>query len=212
MHGFPRDDAGRLHVDAAALGRLDRALAVDRIAEAVDDAAEEAHADRHLDDGAGALDRVAFLDLAVGAEDDDADIVDLEVQRHAADAVLEGDHLAGLDVVQPVDAGDAVADGEHLPDLGDFRLAAEILDLLAQDGGDFCGPNIHQPTSLSCVFTFINLVRSDVSIMREPTLTTRPPRIAGLTRADERHVLAELVLQRRSSARRRARRSAAAPR
>ena len=38
----------------------DRALAVDRVAEAVDDAAEQALADRHVDDGAGALDGVAF--------------------------------------------------------------------------------------------------------------------------------------------------------
>ena len=149
---------------------------------AVDDAAEQAHADRHLDDGAGALDRVAFLDLAVGAEDHDADIVDLEIQRHAADAVLEGDHLAGLHVVEAVDAGDAVADRKHLPDFGDFRLLAEILDLLPQDGGNFRGANIHQPTSLSWVLTVINLVRSDVSIMREPTFTTSPPSSAGLTR------------------------------
>ena len=99
---------------------LDRALAVDRVAERVDDAAEQALADRHVDDGAGALDGVAFLDLAVGAEDHDADIVALEVERHAADAAGELDHLAGLDVVEAVDAGDAVADREHLADFGDL--------------------------------------------------------------------------------------------
>ena len=110
LHRLARNDAGRLHVDAGALVGDDRALAVDRIAERVDDAAEQALADRHVDDRAGALDRLAFLDLAVGAENHDADVVAFEVQRHAARAVLELDHLAGLDLVEAVDAGDAVAD------------------------------------------------------------------------------------------------------
>src|SRR6201991_3204190 len=122
MHRLARNDARRLDVDALALGRLDRALAVDRIAQRVDDAAKQAHADRRIDDGAGALDDVAFLDVAVGAEDDDADIVGFEVERHAADAAGELDHLAGLDIVEAVDAGDAVADREDLADLGDVSL------------------------------------------------------------------------------------------
>src|SRR6202030_934425 len=122
VHRLARDDAGRLDVDALALGRLDRALAVDGIAERVDDAAEQALAHRRVDDGAGALDGLAFLDLAVGTEDDDTDVVGFEVQRHAARAVFELDHLAGLDVVQPVDAGDTVADGQHLSDFGDLGL------------------------------------------------------------------------------------------
>ncbi len=136
---------------------LDRALAVDRIAERVDHAAEQALADRHVDDRAGALDGLAFLDLAVVAEDHDADIVDLEVERHAAHAVLELDHLAGLDVVEAVDAGDAVADREHLADLGDLGLLAEILDLLLEDRGDFCGADIHQPTSFIAMLDRIEL-------------------------------------------------------
>ena len=64
----------------------------------------------------------------VVAEDYDADIVDLEVQRHTARAVGEFDHLAGLAIVEPIDAGDAVTDRQHLADLGDFRLLAKILD------------------------------------------------------------------------------------
>ena len=62
---------------------VERPLAVDRVAEPVDDAAEQAAADRHVDDRAGALDRVALADAAVVAEDHDADIVGLEVERHA---------------------------------------------------------------------------------------------------------------------------------
>ena len=130
-----------------ALGRLDRALAIDRIAERVDDAAEQALADRDVDDGAGALDGVAFLDVAVIAEDHDADIVGFEVERHALDAARELDHFAGLHIVEAIDAGDTVADGEHLADFGDFGFLAEILDLLLQDRGNFCGADVHQPAS-----------------------------------------------------------------
>jgi hypothetical protein len=73
------------------------------------------------------------LIVAVGAEDHDADIVRLEVQRHALDAAVELDHLAGLDVVEPVDAGDAVADAEHGADLADLGVGAEACDLLLDD-------------------------------------------------------------------------------
>ena len=47
-----RDDAGRLDLDAAAVRRLDRALAVDRLPERVDDAADERLADGHVHDAA----------------------------------------------------------------------------------------------------------------------------------------------------------------
>ena len=170
---------GALTSTRIALLGLDRALAVDRIAERVDHAAEQALADRHVDDGAGALDGLAFLDLAVVAEDHDADVVGFEIERHAAHAVLELDHLAGLHVVEAVDAGDAVADRQHLADFGDFGLLAEILDLVLQDCGDFCGADIHQPASFIACLIALSLVRSEVSTMREPSLTVSPPMIAG---------------------------------
>ena len=143
MYRFARNDAGRFDVDARLAIRLDRPLAVDRLAECVDDAAKQGLPDRHLDDGAGALDGLAFLDLAVGAEDHDADIVAFEIERHAFDAAFELDHLAGLDVVEAIDTGDTVADGEYLADFGNFGFLAEILDLLFEDGGDFRGADIH---------------------------------------------------------------------
>src|SRR5665213_596064 len=176
---FARNDAGRLDVDAHALGRLDRALAVDRIAERVDHAAEQALADGGIDDGAGALDGLAFLDLAVGAKDHDADVVGFEIQRHAAGAVFELDHLSGLDVVQSIDAGDAVADGQHLSDFGDLSLLAEILDLVLQDRGNFRGADVHQPASFIACLIALSLVRSELSTIRLPSLTTRPPMIEG---------------------------------
>ena len=79
----------------------------------------------------------------VRAENHDADIVGLEVQRHAFDAAVELDHLAGLDIIEAVDAGDAVADGEDGADFRDFRIGLEVGDLVANDPGNFSGADIH---------------------------------------------------------------------
>ena len=117
MHRAARDDARRLDLDAGALDVLERPLAVDGIAQGVDHPAEQALAHRHVDDGARALDDVAFLDAAVFAEQHDADVVHLQVQGHAHDAAGKFHQLAGLHVVQAMDAGDVVTDGEDLPDL-----------------------------------------------------------------------------------------------
>ena len=128
------------------------AFAVDRVAQRVDDAAEQGLADRHVDDGAGPLDRIAFLDGDIRAEDHDADIVGFEVQRHALDAAMELDHLAGLHIVEAIDARDAVADGQDLADFADFRFGAEILDLALQDGGDFGRLDVHLYRSFTRIF------------------------------------------------------------
>src|SRR5262249_14778447 len=143
--------------------------------------AEQALADRHVDDSAGALDGLALLDLAVLAEEHDADIVILEVERHAAHAVLKLDHLAGLDVVEAVDAGDAVAHRQHLADLGHLRLAAEVLDLVLQDCRNLGGADVHQRASFIASLIELSFVRSEESTMRLPSLTIRPPMIAGST-------------------------------
>src|SRR5262245_31494042 len=179
MHRLARDDAGRLHVDTGALVSLDRAFAVDRIAECVDNTAKETFADRYVHDRAGALDGLAFLNLAVVAEDHDADVVDFEVERHATHTVLELDHLAGLHIVETVGAGNAVADGKHLADLGDLSFLAEVLDLLFQDGGNFCGADVHQRASFIANLIELSLVRSELSTMRLPTLTIKPPMMVG---------------------------------
>src|SRR5205085_4328537 len=110
-----------------------------------------------------------------------ADVVGLEIERHAAHAVLELDHLAGLDVVETVSTRNAVADRKHLADLGDLRLLAEILDLLLEDRRNFSGADVHQETSFIACLSALSFVRSDESTMREPTLTISPPMIAGST-------------------------------
>src|ERR1700733_820585 len=179
MYRFARNNTRRLDVDARLAFGLDWTFAVNRLAERIDDPAEQTLADRHLDNRPCALNRLAFLDLAVRAEDHDADIVDFEVKRHAFDAAFELDHFAGLHIVETVDAGTTVAARQYLPDLRDFGLLAEILDLLFENGGDFRSADIHQRASFMACFIALSLVRSEASTMRLPSLTTSPPIMAG---------------------------------
>ena len=88
-NGFTDDDAGGDLLDRIGFLGIDRAFAVDRTAERVDDAAEEGLADGHGEQLAGGRDLVAFLELGDVAEDDAADLVFLEVERDADDAVRE---------------------------------------------------------------------------------------------------------------------------
>ena len=166
MNRFTRDDARRLHFDAAALGAYDRALAVDRVAERVDHAAEQALADRDVHDGAGPLHGVAFRDVAVIAEDNDAHVVVFEVQRHALETAGEFDHFTGLDIVESVDASDTVTHRHARSDFGDVGLGTEIGDLFFQDGGDFRGADFHQPAPFITSFILSSWVLSEESIIR----------------------------------------------
>ena len=92
-----------------------------------------------LDDRAGALDRLALLDLLPLAEERDADVVLLQVERDPDDAVLELEPLERDAVLEPVHAGDAVADLEHGADLGEVGLDVVLLDPLLEDRGDLFG-------------------------------------------------------------------------
>ena len=119
--------SGRRSVD------VDRALTVERVAERVDDAAEQRLADRDRRDLAGAADGIALLDLLPLAKERDTDVVLLEVEGEADDAVVELEHLERKAVLEAVDACDAVAEREHRADLGEVRVEVELLDPLAQD-------------------------------------------------------------------------------
>ena len=112
-------------------------------AERVDDAAEHRVADRHRDDARRALDRVAFLDLPVVAEQHGADAVLFEVQRNAEDAVRELEHLAGHRALDAVHARDTVTERDHAADFGDVDLDRVAADLVANDLGDFFCSDIH---------------------------------------------------------------------
>ena len=133
------DDAGRLELEQAGLLGADRAGPVERLAERVDDAADQLVAHRDADDAARALHGLALRDLLPVAEERDADVVLLEVEGDAGDAVLELEHLQGQAALEPVDARDAVTDGEDGADLGEVGLDVVVLDALLEDGRDLFG-------------------------------------------------------------------------
>ena len=109
LDGLAADDAGRLDFDTARLGRFDRTLVVDRLAECVDDAAEQAFADGNFGDSTGALDLVAFLDRLRVAEEHGADVVLFEVHHQPEDLMRKFEQLAERGILQAVDSGDTVA-------------------------------------------------------------------------------------------------------
>ncbi len=124
--------------------RVDVALAVQRLAQRVDDPPQQRIADRHLEKAPGALDLVALLDLVPLAEEHRADVVRLEVQRQPSDVVGKLEQLAGHDVVEPVDARDAVGHGEHRAHLGEVGPAVlEPLDAVLEDAGDLVWLDLH---------------------------------------------------------------------
>ena len=79
---------------SAGFRGLDRTLAIDRLAERVDDATEKTIPDRDFGDAVGAADLIALVDFLRLAEDRGADVVLLEVQHHSVDAVGELEQLA----------------------------------------------------------------------------------------------------------------------
>ena len=143
-HRLALDDAGSLVLGRARLGRVDLALAVERVAERVDDPAQQRLADRDLEQSPGPLDRVALGDVLPLAEQHRADVVGLEVQRQPGHVVRELEHLERHAVVEPVDAADAVGDRQDGADLGQVRLrAVEALDPALEDRGDLIGLDLH---------------------------------------------------------------------
>ncbi len=115
--GFPLHDAGRDFFHRVLRAGRDRPLAIDRLAERVDDAAEQPLAHGHGQQLAGGPDLLTFLDAGVLAEDDRADLGFFEVQREADDAVAEVEHLVEHRVGQPFDLGHTVADFAHDADV-----------------------------------------------------------------------------------------------
>src|SRR3954469_4870679 len=138
------DDAGGDSLDGHLLLRRDRALAVDRLAERVHDAADQLAAHRHRDDAPRALDRIPFLDLGKVPEQHRADAVFFQVQRDAEDVVRELEHLARHRLFDAVHTRNAVTDRDDRADFGHVDVNGITANLVADDLGNFFGFYVHK--------------------------------------------------------------------
>src|SRR5262249_37152341 len=123
-------------LDRPKLVGVDRALAIDGLAERIHDATDHRLADRHLGDALGAGHRVAFLDLGVRAQQHRADVVGLEVQHEPVHAAGKFEQLTGERLVEAVDARDAVADLDDAAGLLEVDLRLVALELALDDLAD----------------------------------------------------------------------------
>jgi hypothetical protein len=143
-----RDHAGSDLLDRRGQLGVDRALAVDRRAERVDDASLQLGADRHLEDATGRLDGVALGDVLVLAQDDGADRVALEVEREAEGRLAVGgrrklEHLALHRLGEAVDTADAVGHRDDGALVADVGRDGEPFDSALDQLGDFGGVQLH---------------------------------------------------------------------
>lgn len=83
VDGATGENAGGLHLSTTALGGLDGTLAVNGVAESVDDTAEKGLSDGHIHNLASALDGVAFSDESVFLEEKGSTCERVCVQRLA---------------------------------------------------------------------------------------------------------------------------------
>ncbi len=148
VHALAGDHArGDLFNHVSQLG-VDRALAVDGLAQRVDHAADQLGADRHFQNAARALHGIAFGDVFVFTQNHRAHRVTLEVQRQAERglAVLasgEFQHFALHGIGQAVHADDTVGHRDHGALVADVRRGAEAFDAALDQFRNFCGIELH---------------------------------------------------------------------
>eukprot|EP00158_Paraphelidium_tribonemae_P003919 Partr_v1_DN26465_c0_g1_i1_m23719 len=141
LHGLANrltgNNAGCLDLHTETLDVLHRTLAVDGIAESVDNTAQESLSRRHVHNVSGTLDGVSLLDLTIISKHDDTDIIRFQVQSHALNTGRELHHLLGLDIAKTIDTSNTVTDGQDTTGLLQIDILTGAKDAVLQNGSDF---------------------------------------------------------------------------
>ena len=187
---------------------MDRALAVDGLAERVDHAADQRLAHRNRHDGAGAAHFLAFLDVLVFAQQHRAHLVFFQVHGDAGNAVAELNQFARHHLVESVDARDAVADRHDGADFADVDGALVVLDLVPQNACNLVCPYLSHKIPFTAI---IASYASDQALAHLGELSPHRPVI--YSGADFRGDAADQVrIDRESHAHRRSRKFTQLPR
>jgi hypothetical protein len=139
IDGFTGKNAGGLELGTALLLGVERTLAIDGVAEGIDDTAEKLGTDGDINNFTGTLDGLAFLDKTVRTEKHDTDLAGLEVHAHALDAGSELDKLLSLDVGHTVNTGDTITNRQDTASLSKTGLLLDTTDSLLEDRRDLSG-------------------------------------------------------------------------
>ena len=161
--------------------RIDGPLAVDGLAEGIDNPPQKRLSHRDLDNPPCPLYGVTLFDVAYPAEDRYTDILLLKVENHPENITGEFNELSGHRLFKTVDERDTVSDGENRTHLLDIYLffkplntALYQLAYLTRVNHYTTPSTIFSSTLSSCAFTLL-------SRMVFPILMTIPPISSLLT-------------------------------
>merc|ERR1740117_2410858 len=138
VDALTRDDARSLELDTPALCSVDGAKAINGNTQGIDHTPKQLRPNRHIHDGASALNRVSLNDCAVISKDHHANVVSFEIERHALQAARKLHHLSCLHALESIDSCNTITNTEDAAHLLHVLLVREVCNAFAQDLCQLC--------------------------------------------------------------------------
>src|SRR5690606_22684311 len=134
--------------DWIVFAELNRAFAIQRVAEHIHNAPDQPLTNGHGCDTPHGTHFVAFVDVAVFTQNDDTDVIGFQVEGDTRRATAEFYQFGGADVVAAPTTRHTVADLFHLPYLYGFVLPLTAANLFKQRVKNLSGDFRHLHVSL----------------------------------------------------------------
>ena len=123
--------------NVAEFGGLDFAFAIDRLAQCIDNTADNSVPYRDLHQTACSLDCVAFLNGFGAPQKNGTYVAFFQVKSHAIYAVRQFKQFAGHAVFEPIDMSDTVADFKNRTNFIDIEVYFVVFNLFFNDRCNF---------------------------------------------------------------------------